>query len=109
MPNQRARQLRRDSTDAERRIWSALRDRRLATYKFRRQHPIGEFIVDFACTRYQLVIELDGGQHADSTADARRTAWLESQGWTVMRVWNNDVVGNINGVVEAILRTLRGR
>src|SRR6266478_5934112 len=106
MPNQRARRLRQSSTDAERRMWSALRDRRLIRYKFRRQHPIGQYIVDFACTEHRVVIELDGGQHAGSTAEARRTARLESQGWTVIRFWNNDVLSNTNGVVETILRTL---
>ena len=65
MPNKKARQLRQTSTDAERRMWSALRDRRLLRYKFRRQHPVGDFIVDFACTEYQLVIEVDGGQHGE--------------------------------------------
>jgi very-short-patch-repair endonuclease len=106
MPNQRARQLREFSTDAERRMWSALRDRRLSRYKFRRQHPIGHYIVDFACTEYRLVIELDGSQHADSAADARRTAWLEIQGWRIVRFWNNDVLGNIDGVIEAVLEAL---
>ena|SRR5271167_326334 len=106
MPNQRARQLREFSTDAERRMWSALRDRRLSRYKFRRQHPIGRYIVDFACTEYRLVIELDGSQHADNAADARRTAWLESQGWRMVRFWNNDVLGNIDGVIEAVLEAL---
>jgi very-short-patch-repair endonuclease len=106
MPNQRARQLREFSTDAERRMWSALRDRRLSRYKFRRQHPIGRYIVDFACTEYRLIIELDGSQHADNAADARRTAWLESQGWRMVRFWNNDVLGNIDGVIEAVLEAL---
>ena len=106
MPNQRARQLREFSTDAERRMWSALRDRRLSRYKFRRQHPIGRYIVDFACTEYRLVIELDGSQHADNAADARRTAWLESTGWRMVRFWNNDVHGNIDGVIEAVLEAL---
>ena len=109
MPNKKARQLRQDLTDAERRMWSALRDRRLATYKFRRQHPIGRYIVDFACTRHTLVIELDGGQHADRAADARRTTWLESQGWRVIRFWNNDVLSNASGVIERILQALQSR
>ena len=109
MRNENARWLRRDSTDAERRMWSALRDRRLMRYKFRRQHPIGSFTVDFACTRHALVIELDSGQHADNLADSRRTVWLESQGWMLMRFWNNDVLVNTNGVVDAILRALQTR
>src|SRR5712691_6129303 len=108
MPTQKARRLRQSSTDAERRMWSALRDRRLMKYKFRRQHPIGQYIVDFACTEYRLVIEVDGGQHADSV-DARRTDWLERQGWKVIRVWNNDVLGDTNRVVEAVLHALEAR
>jgi very-short-patch-repair endonuclease len=109
MPNEHARRLRRDATDAERRLWSALRDRRLRGYRFRRQYPIGDFIVDFACTRHHLVVEADGGQHADSQRDLRRTAWLESEGWRVLRFWNNDALANTDGVVETILRELAGR
>lgn len=107
MANQKARKLRQSSTDVERRMWSALRDRRLMRYKFRRQHPIGPYIADFACTRHQVVIELDGSQHVGSTADMRRTAWLESQGWRVIRFWDNDVLSNTSGVIEAILRALQ--
>jgi very-short-patch-repair endonuclease len=88
-------------------MWSALRDRRLLRYKFRRQHPIGPYIVDFACTRHALVIELDGSQHADSSADAQRTAWLEDEGWKVVRFWNNEVLSNTSGVIEAVLRALQ--
>ena len=114
MANRRARQLRQSSTDAERRMWSALRDRRLSKYKFRRQHQIGGFVVDFACTEvvdfacteYALVIEIDGGQHVEDAADSRRTAWLAWQGWRVVRFWNNDVLRNTSGVIETILRLL---
>ena len=88
-------------------MWSALRDRRLSSYKFRRQHPIGEFIVDFACTEHALVIEVDGGQHSGNSVDAPRNAWLETQGWKVLRFWNNDVLGNTDGVIETILRILQ--
>jgi len=109
MPNEHARRLRRDATDAERRLWSALRDRRLRGYRFRRQYPIGDFIVDFACTRHHLVVEADGGQHADNQGDLRRTVWLESEGWRVLRFWNNDALANTDGVVETILRELAGR
>jgi very-short-patch-repair endonuclease len=109
MPTLRARKLRQSSTDAERRVWSAPRDRRLAKYKFRRQHPIGPYVVDFACTRHALVIELDGSQHANNTADVCRTAFLQSQGWTVIRFWNNDVLSNTSEVIEAILRALEAR
>ena len=88
-------------------MWSALRDRRILRYKFRRQHPIGGLIVDFACTQYRLAIEVDGGQHAGNAADALRTAWLESQGSRMIRFWNNDVLRNTNGVVETILHALK--
>ena len=106
MPNQNARRLRREATDAERRLWSALRDRRLEGYRFRRQYPIAPFIADFACTRHRLIVEADGGQHDGSETDLRRTAWLENQGWRVLRFWNNDVLTNTEGVVETILREL---
>lgn len=106
MPNERARRLRRDATDAERRLWAALRDRRLRDYRFRRQHPVGNFIVDFVCTRHRLIVEADGGQHAENEADRRRTAWLEGEGWRVLRFWNNDILANTEGVIQAILREL---
>ena len=109
MSSERARQLRRNSTDAERRLWSALRDRRLEGYRFRRQYPIGSYIVDFACTRYRLIVEADGGQHADSDSDHRRDAWLEGEGWRVLRFWNNDVLANTEGVVQTVLRELSSR
>ena len=91
--------LRTNMTDAERRLWAALRGRRLRGFKFRRQHRLGPFIADFVCVEHRLVIEADGGQHAESTGDARRTAWLEARGWRVLRFWNNDVLGNIDGVL----------
>jgi very-short-patch-repair endonuclease len=94
-------------TDAERRLWSVLRDRRLEGYKFRRQYPCGPFILDFACFEHRLAIEADGSQHADSGRDARRTMWLENQGWRVIRFWNNDILMNIEGVADAILAALR--
>jgi very-short-patch-repair endonuclease len=93
-------------TDAERRLWFALRDRRLAGYKFRRQHPIGGFIVDFACTKHHLVVEADGGQHSESESDARRTAKIEAMGWRVLRFWNNDILANNEGVILTLLREL---
>jgi very-short-patch-repair endonuclease len=107
MPSPRARALRQTMTDAERRLWSALRDRRLEGYKFRRQYPIGPFILDFVCIEHRLVVEADGSQHADSEKDARRTAWLESRGWRVIRFWNNDILTNIEGVAEALLLVLK--
>ena len=108
MLNPRARQLRTDMTDAERRLWSLLRDRRLGGHKFRRQHPVGSFIADFACLERMLIVEADGGQHADNPDDQRRTDWLRSQGWRVVRFWNNDVLRNSDSVATAILQSLDG-
>ena len=93
-------------TDAEHRLWAALRDRRLQGYKFRRQHPIGRFIVDFVCIEHRLVIEADGGQHADNVADERRTERIERQGWRVLRFWNNEILANTEGVQDTVLRAL---
>ena len=93
-------------TDAERRLWSVLRDRRLYGYKFRRQHPVGPFVLDFACIEHRLAVEADGGQHADNAADQRRTAWLDREGWRVLRFWNNDILDNPTGVADSILRAL---
>ena len=104
----RARNLRRDSTDAERAFWNRVRAKRLSGYKFRRQVPIGPYIVDFVCPVAKLVVELDGGQHQEQTAaDHERTQWLESEGYRVLRVWNRDVLGNTSGVLEAVLAELR--
>ena len=108
MPNQIARRLRLNSTDVERRMWAVLRDRRLAGYRFRRQHPIGDYVVDFACTKHHLIVETDGGQHSENPEDERRTAFLKAEGWRVIRFWNNDVLANTEGVIETILRALRG-
>ncbi len=102
----RARNLRQRSTDAERLLWRHLRDRQLAGLKFRRQHPLGNFIVDFVCVEHQLVIELDGGQHAtQQQEDAHREAFLMGLGYRILRFWNNEVLGNTEGVLEAIVKT----
>jgi adenine-specific DNA-methyltransferase len=93
-----ARRLRRDLTDAERKLWYALRDRRFAGFKFRRQVEIEPYIVDFLCIAALLVIEVDGGQH-DEELDAERTAFLEARGYRVIRFWNNEVLGNLDGVL----------
>jgi very-short-patch-repair endonuclease len=99
----RAKRLRTDSTDAERLVWSRLRAHRLRGWKFKRQQPIGRYVVDFACFDAKLVIELDGGQHADAAdMDATRDAWLNSQGLRVLRFWNNDVLSNLDGVLTTI-------
>jgi very-short-patch-repair endonuclease len=103
----RARRLRRDQSDAERRVWFNLRDRRLDGWKFSRQKPIGPYVVDFICREAGLVVEIDGGQHADQLAeDAARTKYLESLGYRVLRFWNNEVLLNTEGVMESILREL---
>ena len=106
MANRQARALRVTMTDAERRLWACLRGRRLVGYKFRRQHPLGRFIVDFACIEHRLMIEADGGQHSENEADERRTAWLQRRGWRVLRFWNNEILTNSEGVQEAILEAL---
>jgi very-short-patch-repair endonuclease len=99
-----ARTLRRNATDVERIMWLVLRDRRLSGIKFRRQVPIGPFVADFAAIEHRIVVELDGGQHADSVADARRDAFLTREGWRVLRFWNNDVMHNREGVLERIVQ-----
>jgi len=103
----RARGLRQNQTDAERRMWMLLRDRRLAHLKFRRQQAIGNYFVDLFCAQKGLIIELDGGQHNGSRKDEERTAWLESRGYKVLRFWNNDVLKNKEGVLTAILLALK--
>jgi primosomal protein N' (replication factor Y) len=105
-PPTHSRRLRAQATDAERRLWALLRDRQIGGCKFRRQHPVGPFFADFAAVERRLIVEADGGQHADSHADARRTAWLESQGWRVIRFWNNEILTNPEGVARAVLEAL---
>jgi very-short-patch-repair endonuclease len=100
-----ARSLRRRSTDAEQRLWRHLRSRQLEGAKFVRQFPIGPHIADFACRDAHLVIELDGGQHSPE-ADAPRTAIIEAFGYRIIRFWNNDVLTNTDGVLEAIRQEL---
>jgi very-short-patch-repair endonuclease len=103
-----ARRLRADQTDVEKRLWLRLRNRGLLGLKFRRQVPLGEFVADFVCADHALVVELDGGRHAASEAsDDRRTAWLESRGWRVIRFWNNEVNENLDGVLQAIAAACR--
>ena len=97
-----AQRLRRELTDAERKLWSVLRNRQLEGAKFRRQQPICPFIVDFVCQERRLIIEADGGQHAGNGADERRTAFLESKGYRVLRFWNNDILSNLDGVAQVI-------
>jgi len=94
-------------TDAERLLWQALREKQLNGHRFRRQHPIGKYIADFACAERKLVIELDGGQHQDQLVyDEQRTAFLQENGWQVLRFWNNDVMNNLEGVLSTIVGNL---
>ena len=104
----RARELRKNLTDTERLVWAALRGRRFAGFKFRRQMPLGSYIVDFVCLDRRLVIELDGGQHTrQADYDQRRTEWLRSQGFRVVRFWNHEVLQDWETVAEVIWRELQ--
>ncbi|TAN34798.1 endonuclease domain-containing protein [bacterium] len=106
---ERARQLRKDMGDAERRLWSRLRARRLASYKFRRQHAIGPYIADFASITGRLVVEVDGGEHNElinQRRDAMRTRYLQRAGYRVLRFWNHEVLSETDDVTEAIWNAL---
>jgi len=103
----RARGLRQTMTDAGRTLWRHLRNRQLSGLKFRRQHEIDRYIVDFVCTEALLIVELDGGQHADQVNyDERRTQQLEAMGYRALRFWNNDVLVNIDSVLEVVMEAL---
>ncbi|HEV8719793.1 MAG TPA: DUF559 domain-containing protein [Candidatus Binatia bacterium] len=104
----RARQLRKNLTDAERLLWRKLRLWQVDGFKFRRQQPLGRYIVDFVCLEKRMIIEVDGGQHAeDANYDTDRDAWLRNQGFVILRFWNNDVLKNIDGVLEVIAKNLQ--
>jgi very-short-patch-repair endonuclease len=98
--------MRLEPTEAERQLWGLLRDRRLADHKFRRQVPVGRFIIDFFCADRKLIVELDGSQHADDPTDRRRDRWLNQHGYRVLRVWNNDLSTNRSGVLDSIWHAL---
>jgi len=102
----RARLLRQNATNVERRLWYRLRARSINGFKFVRQEPIGPYVVDFICRERRLIVELDGGQHADNISDKKRDKWLVDHGYRVVRFWNTDVLTNMNGVLETILSTL---
>jgi very-short-patch-repair endonuclease len=103
MSSEAARRLRANMTDAERKLWFLLRRKQLQGFRFRRQVPLGRYVADFACMSARLVLELDGGQHAERTDhDARRTKWMESVGFRVLRFWNGEVFTNAEGVLETI-------
>jgi len=99
-----ARRLRREMTDAEHKLWQALRANRFRGVGFRRQAPLGPYIADFVCHALKLVIEVDGGQHSGSERDAARDAWMVREGYKVLRFWNNEVLGNLEGVLDRIGR-----
>jgi very-short-patch-repair endonuclease len=102
-----AKDLRKKSTDAEIDLWNLLRAKQIQGLKFRRQEPIGRYIVDFVCYERQVIIEVDGGQHAAAIAeDSARDSWLSSQGFKVLRFWDHEVLTNIEGVLERILEAL---
>lgn len=99
----RARELRNNLTDAERFLWSHLRLRQLGGHKFRRQQPLGPYIVDFVCLEQRLILEIDGGQHAEQTEyDSKRENWLRAEGFTVLRFWDNEVLTQVENVKQAI-------
>ncbi|HEY0329431.1 MAG TPA: DUF559 domain-containing protein [Rhodopseudomonas sp.] len=102
----RARRLRRAATEAENALWHRLRARALDGHKFVRQEPVGPYTVDLICRERRLIIEIDGGQHADNARDIRRDQWLRAHNYRLLRFWNNDVLGNINGVLETIAAAL---
>jgi len=107
-----AKRLRRDQTDAERKMWRLLRPFRDDGISFRRQAPVGPYVIDFVWLRGKLAIEVDGGQHNEASAvtrDATRTQWLESQGFQVLRFWNNDVLRNGAGCQELIALAIEKR
>lgn len=106
-PRHRERSLRRQQTEAEHALWQRVRNRRLLGRKFRRQHRIGRFVADFVCLEAGLIVELDGSQHLDRDAhDAARTRWLETQGFHVIRFWNDDVLLRMDDVLPAIAAAL---
>jgi len=103
----RARRLRSNLTNAESYLWHHLRFRQIAGHKFRRQRPIGPYTVDFVCLEKKVVIEVDGGQYAEpKNSDDTRDSWLRSQGYVVLRFWNNEVLRKVDAIKEAIFRAL---
>ena len=102
-----SRRLRRNATIAEQRLWYRLRSRSLYGMKFVRQEPIGPYIADFVCREWRLIIEVDGGQHAESERDLVRDQWLRDHNYRILRFWNNDVIQNTDGVLQAIAEVLR--
>jgi len=104
----RAKRLRREMTDAEKKLWVHLRDQRLGGFKFRKQQPIGPYIADFVCQSRRLIVEADGSQHLESAHDLCRDAFLMSKGYRVLRFWNNHILLEMDGVLTAIHAALSG-
>lgn len=104
-----ARTMRREPTEAEERLWRALRDRRLDGAKFRRQVPLPPYVADFLCAEAMLIVEVDGSQHGDSVADEARTRFLHGKGFRVLRFWNDEVLREIGPVCDMIVAYLRDR
>jgi len=102
-----ARALRREMTEAEGKLWSELRDRRLDQIKFRRQVPVGKYVADFACLEAGLIVEIDGSQHAESDSDRVRGVELKARGFRVLRFWNDDVLKDLNAVCDTIIAYVR--
>ena len=102
-----AKRMRHEPTEAERRLWSILRVGRMDGAKFKRQEQIGDYIVDFVCFAERLIVEADGSQHVENAADQARDAWLKSQGFRILRLWNNDILRDTDAAGEAILAALR--
>ena len=103
---QRAKGMRSDPTPAERRLWQILRAKRFAGFKFKRQLAIDHYIADFVCIGRRLIVEADGGQHAESAHDTKRDAYLRAQGFRILRFWNSDIFNNEEGVLTSILDAL---
>jgi very-short-patch-repair endonuclease len=106
-PRDTARRLRKDMTEAERRLWSLLRNRKLTRLKFRRQVPVGPYVADFLSFQARLIVEADGGHHADSPHDATRDTWFRHQGFTVIRYWNSDILTNPDAILATLLERAR--
>ncbi len=101
------RALRKNATDAERALWRHIRLRQMEGHKFRRQQPLGQYVVDFVCLEKKVIVELDGGQHAEQVGwDSKRTVWLEAEGFRVLRFWNHQVLRDIEAVEEIIREAL---
>ena len=105
---ERRRSLRRSQTDAERKLWQMLRNKRMGGMKFFRQYSVGKYTLDFYCPAVRLAVEVDGSQHIDNKSDTVRTAYLREQNITVIRFWNNDVLQNLEGVCEKVREAIAG-